>query len=183
MPKMDQQAYLKLYASLGVNPDDLGCIMLDTEKIDISKYLPEGYEDDLFYSATKQFAQGDVAGTKAHVTLLYGLLQYGSVIRYQVDAVLEGWKQPKKVTIDHVGFFESSSDEDYSVIVAHIDPTPLIEANERLKMLPHIDTFPGYKAHLTLAYVKPGATTEFVEALSDLNGKTLTVATDLNYGK
>lgn len=184
MNQISASQFPEVYASLGINTDDLGCIMLDLDTIDLSKYLYEDYADDLYYSPSQEFTQGDVVGHKAHITLLYGLLQHGSLIEPLVDTVLSGWKQPSKVKIESIGVFPGKEDDGtkYSCIVAHMDPTALVEANSRLRLLPHIDTFPEYKAHMTLAYVKPEATTEWVESLEALSGKLVSSA-GLNYGK
>lgn len=43
----------------------------------------------------------------------------------------------------------------YYCVVAHIKVTQeLMEGHERLEFLPHINTFNGYKPHVTIAYVK-----------------------------
>src|SRR5690606_35566451 len=101
--------------------------------------------------------------------------------KFAVDTVLEGWKQPKTLTIEKVGFFPGDG---FSTIVGHIKMTDeLFEGNQRLQLLPHVNTYPTYKPHITLAYINEEATTEWLEALEELAGKSLTVRPDLNYGK
>jgi hypothetical protein len=60
------------------------------------------------------------------------------------------------VEIDHVSYFDSPyPDEPYYCIVAHIKVTPeLLEGHQRLEFLPHINTFAGYKPHMTVAYIR-----------------------------
>jgi hypothetical protein len=69
--------------------------------------------------------------------------------------------------------------------VAHLKiDKDLQEAHDRLQMLPHIDTFPGYKAHFTLAYIKKNDTTRdsLVKSLNGhYKGKTIK-AKAVNYG-
>lgn len=157
MPKTTE--LLDTYRRLGIDPFDLGCIMLDVVPFDVAACVPDGREDLYFSSNPKlKYAQGDVASSKAHLTLLFGLLEKGPKWKKEVDAVLEGWDQPEAVVVDRIGYFPSSvPGEDYSCIVAHIKPTErLLDANARLRMLPHIDGFPEYKPHVTLAYVKNG---------------------------
>jgi hypothetical protein len=121
-----------------------------------------------------------------HVTLIYGLLRSGEEFRKHADTVLDG-KLPKEVTIDHVGFFDTppNVDEEYYAIIAHLKITDdLQEAHDRLQMLPHIDTFPGYKAHFTLAYIKKNDRTRdtLIDRLNEhYKGKTIK-AGELNYG-
>lgn len=140
----------EVYKSLGIEIDKLGCVMLDVEKIDVRSILPPEYE---YTSPTWRYVKGLDAGD--HVTLQFGLLQNANIWREHVDAVLDGWRMPGQVYFSHIGFFPPVNDEPYSCIVAHVIPSPaLLDAHHRLSLLPHIDTHPGYKPHLTLAYVK-----------------------------
>jgi hypothetical protein len=61
----------------------------------------------------------------------------------------------------------------------------LAEGNARLRLLPHIDTFPSYRPHVTLAYIKKDkpARKKWVDALGEqFNGKRLTIDPKINYG-
>lgn len=186
MKEVNANQFRPMYAELNVNLDKLGCIMLD---VDGSLITNELEENELFYTANKDrfWINGFVAGKTPHVTLLYGLLQSGNTTyRKYVDEVLRGWSIDE-IEIDHIGFFESPyADEPYYCVVAHVKITDnLRSGHNRLQLLPHINTFPDYKAHITLAYVKKD------EAIKDktiaqystmLAGKKLKVTT-LNYGK
>jgi len=154
----------QVYKDLGYDLSLLGCIMLNVNSQD-DQQMTDGLEDlvdqaipedQRYYAKDKKrfWIQGSVVN-KAHVTLLYGLLRTSEEMKKHVDAVLDG-AIPKSISVDHVGYFDSPyDDEPYYCIVAHLTMTDeLIEANERLKFLPHINTFPGYKAHFTLAYIK-----------------------------
>jgi 2'-5' RNA ligase len=171
----------EVYKTLGIDISSLGCIMLDVKPFEIPKTLNE---EDLYFSPTQDFVQGVVVDHKAHVTLLFGLLDSGPKLKDLVDQVLDGWKKPASIKISDIGVFPGKEDDgtEYSCIVAHVDPEGLIEANNRLRLLPHIDTFPEYAAHMTLAYVKASATTEWVEGFDYLRGE-LVPTTNLNYGK
>jgi hypothetical protein len=170
----------QVYANLGIDTQKLGCIMLDVEPFEVP--IPD--EDDLYFSPSQDYVQGVVVDHKAHVTLLFGLMDSSAKSKPFVDMVLEGWKKPSKIKIESIGVFPGKEEDgtEYSCIVAHVGPEGLLEANTRLRLLPHIDTFPeGYKAHMTLAYVKAEATTEWLEAFSDLPGR-LVPTLELNYG-
>lgn len=173
----------EVYKDMGIDVDKLGCIMLDLNADNLPD-LPINEKD--FYSSKSRFwIKGNVSKKTPHVTLLYGLLKPGPEWKEYVDKVLGSWKVDT-VKIRNVGFFESNiPDEPYYCIVAHIEITPeLKEGHQRLELLPHINTFPGYKAHFTLAYIKKDEANKN-SVVSHLNtvlpGKQLKVV-KLNYG-
>ena len=169
--ELSAHQFPEVYKALGIDLSKLGCIMLDLEEIpNLDRIVQDpftGTQSNLY-----QFAGGEDAyispdpskfwikgfvGAEPHITLLYGLLTPGneSPMKELVPQILEGWEMTD-AEIDHVDFFPSPyPDEPYYCIVAHMKATPeLIEGNERLKMLPHINTFPGYKAHATISYIR-----------------------------
>lgn len=170
--------YPDLYDDIDIDTDDLGCIMLDLEPMEVMKYV-EGLEDDLFDNP--KYDQSSVpAETVPHVTLLYGLLENGNKWKSKVDQLLDGWKLDS-VKIDHVGFFETA---DSYAVIAHLEETPeLVDGHERLTLLPHINTFSEYLPHMTIAYVKLDADVDkWVKALDKAyKGKTVKTAS-INYG-
>jgi 2'-5' RNA ligase len=65
--------------------------------------------------------------------------------------MLSDW-EPEPITIDHIEVFPY---EGYACVVAAVAVTDnLLEARSRLSLLPHIDLFPEYKPHITIAYVE-----------------------------
>lgn len=170
--------YPDLYDDIDIDTDDLGCIMLDLEPMEVLKHV-EGLEDQIFENP--KWDQGSVpAETVPHVTLLYGLLENGNKWKNKVDLLLKEWKL-KSVKIDHVGYFETP---DSYAVIAHLEKTPeLVDGHERLTLLPHVNTFSEYLPHMTLAYVKLDADPEeWVKALGKVyNGKTVKAA-GINYG-
>lgn len=173
--------YPDLYEGTGVNPNELGCIMLDVEPMEVLKHIPAELHDDLVQATTRHdHAMGAVAETEPHVTLLYGLLENGNVWKDKVDAVLDGWSIGT-VKIAEVGYFDTS---DSYAVIAHVETTPeLVDGHERLTLLPHIQTFSEYKPHITLAYVNKDADIDdWVDYLGTAyNGKTVKTA-EVNYG-
>src|SRR5205085_2546493 len=120
-----------------------------------------------------------------HLTLVYGFLRSATELKKHVDAVLEGWT-PQDVTIAGVDVFPAgSADSPYTALVATLELTPnLLEANARLKLLPHCETYPlGYMPHVTLCYLNGSSDYQnYVQTLSkELQGKTVK-ALGLNYG-
>lgn len=162
-------------------PEDPGCIMLDTETLDILKHVEDG-EDDLVTSTDRHdHTMGAVAETEAHVTLLFGLLENGNVWKDKVDQVLDGWGVDS-LTIDKVGVFDLA---DSFAVVAHIKTTPeLIDGHERLTLLPHVQTYSEYHPHLTLAYVEhdQAVADKWVKALNKQYKGTRVKTKGINYG-
>lgn len=164
-----------------VDVADLGCIMIDTETLSVLEHVENGEDDLVFETDARDHTMGAVAETEAHVTLLFGLLENGNLIKKNVDAALSGWNTPE-LKIAEVEAFETNPD--HNVIVARIEKTPeLVDGHERLLTLPNRQTFSEYKPHLTLAYIKKDADVQkWVKALGEVyNGKTI-AATGINYG-
>lgn len=173
--------YPSLYDGIDVNWDGnmatLGCIMMNTNQIPIAQYI-KNPDADLF---TKPGWGGGLAGEdEAHVTLLFGLLENGNVWKDKVDMLLQGWKLPE-VVIDEVSYFDLG---DSYAIIGLVRPTPeVVDGNERLSLLPHVNTFSEYHPHITLAYIKHDVDpAKWVSALAKkYNGQKI-ATTGLNYG-
>jgi len=90
-----------------------------------------------------------------HVTLKYGLIP-GLVSEADVWETLSGWDRPLLCSGGmEIAAFGGSDDETY---VALRCPLPaLSEAHRLLSRLPHVDPFPTYEPHVTLAHVPSGA--------------------------
>ncbi len=153
--------YPGVYRDLGIDLNKLGCVMLDVDVRDpvftlSLEDLKAMRPSDLYYAKNKDrfWINGY---NPSHITLLYGLLESGEAYSRYIHEILRD-SEVEKLTVGSVGFFESPyEDEEYYCIVAHIDlgrSPGLLEAHQRLELLPHINTFPGYKAHMTLAYIK-----------------------------
>jgi 2'-5' RNA ligase len=186
MREKNANQFTEMYSELGIAIDKLGCIMVDLES-----FVPEEFPepDQLYYTPhpDRFWINGFVADHTPHVTLLYGLLKSGnSDYRPYVDKVLRG-VDISTVTIDHVGYFDSPyPDEPYYCLVAHVRLTDnLMAAHSSLSLLPHIDTFPTYKPHTTIAYIKKdeGVRNRILSYYnSKISGKEVSVKR-LNYGK
>lgn len=180
---LNSRLYPQIYEALGIDINNLGCIMLDIEQQDICSHV-RGAERDLYYSPTLPWAQGAVGEKSAHLTVLYGLLEQGLVYKDHVDALLDGWN-PEPLVVSGISYFPSNvPGEDYKVVVAKIEKTAnLIEGHQRLQLLPHIDTFPAYKPHMTLAYIKGSADFEkWSNSLFECYSDVRLHATGINYG-
>ena len=171
----------------GLKTSDLECVMLDVAPFrphndTIRWALGDDYNpNDLFYGDTDElkYAQGAVYDTVPHVTLLFGI-HPSLTYEEDVNNVLYDWMTPDLMS-KYVGFFEG---EDYYCIVAHIDLTAsLMNARRRLEALPHTTTFPEFKPHMTLAYIKKTANLFlWLERLNEKFANRVLYVSGLNLG-
>lgn len=165
---MSAHDYQEVYSDLGIDLNKLGCVMLGTETIDTS-FIDD---DDLYYTKNPDlfWINGRAEGN-SHITLKYGLLN--SVRRKHVLKVIEGLPLPEYLTPDRIEKFDSPfPDEPYECIVLRVSTEhegrgggsgkKVMDLHNALNYLPHINTFPDYKPHITLAYVKKGWYTNHV---------------------
>ena len=175
----------------GLKTSDLECVMLDVRPIEWEEgYFPklaelfgEGYNpNDLFYGDTDElkYAQGAVYDSVPHVTLLFGI-HPSLTYEEDVESVLHDWFTPDLMS-QYVGFFEG---DDYYCIVAHLIPTAyLMNARRRLEALPHTTTYPEFKPHMTLAYIKKTANLQlWLERMNKTFANRVFYVAGLNLGK
>lgn len=158
MKQLNSHQFEEVYKWLGINLDKLGCIMLDLEPLENMYSIEvEGAGVALYYAKNKErfWIDGWVVNKLAHITLLYGLLEEGKNFKMHIERVLENWKL-EEVEIEDIGFFNSPyEDEPYYCLVAHIKVNDeLLEGHQRLEFLPHVNTFTGYKPHMTICYLR-----------------------------
>jgi 2'-5' RNA ligase len=158
--------------------------MLDVD----GSIIPSIDPDYTYVSKHKErfWIKGAVGNKTPHVTVLFGLMKSAVEYKKQIDELLKDWNV-ETVTIDKVSFFNSPYlDDPYFCIVAHLKITPeLLLGHTLIQLLPHIDTFSGYKAHITLAYIKQSEKIkkEVIGFYAErLEGKSLKVK-GLNYGR
>lgn len=179
------QFAVQINDEFGLNLSSLGVVMAETEKIYLDKIAP-GIHEDLYTSTHPErfWIHGDISSSGAHITLLYGLVkpayQYKGLVDHLLADVL-----PTHMTVSHVTSFASPyADEDYACLVAKIEKSEaLVRSNDRLRYLPHVDTFPEWEPHVTLAYVRKDRAEHWIERLNAaLDGRRL-VIDHINYGK
>lgn len=161
--------YPQVYEALAIDTRNLGCFMVDTEKVVVSDVIKE---EDLYYAdpTEAKWVQGIVSEDVPHVTILYGLMRSAKELQWHIAQLLEGFELVS-VTIERVGFFHSNQPRlNYKAIIAELEvDDKLREANGRLGMLPHMNTFSSYKPHITLAYVKDSS--DYKGYVEKLNAK------------
>lgn len=92
-----------------------------------------------------------------HVTLLFGL--HDEVSENQVTEKLKGLSFDE-CTLGFVSYFEGDK---FEVLKFKAFNKNFKEANKYLSELPHTLNFPHYDAHMTIAYLKPGRSQEYVD--------------------
>ena len=179
---------LKCLPAMGVEIKDLGCVMLDAKPFDIKGAIPEEWA---YHSQNPNLAHVSGIQSEAHITLLFGLLSNAHIIREAVDEVLDGW-EPGGLRTEQITAFPSPlPDEPYACIVAKLAVTPALrDAHARLSLLPHIDTHPDYRPHVTIAYVHKDRRDDAIRAVQRALGPLLDIFTfaeveplGLNYGR
>jgi len=156
--------------ALGIDTRDLGCVMLPVSGLDLFELLPQLTPEDLYTSPdpAKFWVKGDVVRDGGHVTLLYGLLEKPWRMLEVVQKALDGWEFPDVVRGYDVDVFPSPyPDEPYDCVVAKVDVShELLDAHARLSYLPHVNTYPEYTPHVTLAYVQAGQGQRWADILA-----------------
>jgi hypothetical protein len=85
-----------------------------------------------------------------HVTILYGL---ENGLSDEAKKIVNGYGKKIKVKLGKISKFEN---EKFDVLKIDVDSEDLDKINEELKKLPNENSYPDYKPHVTLAYVKSG---------------------------
>ena len=169
-----------LYASLGIDFNRLGCVMLDVDP-QVPALLRNVVPDAIWYRDPERGIPGPE--TEPHITLLFGLLEPAHAWREHVDALLADWAPPTSVGIHDFAVFGGPGSP-YDCVVATLGSQPeLRAANGLLRRLPHVDTFPDYKPHVTVGYVLPGTGKWVAQDLGDKFVGARIATRDLNYGR
>jgi len=138
---------------------EYGCVMLYFDIPNWNGILKKINKDDLYTAE-----EGHGLETEAHITLLWGV--YGSVDTKDVKSVVEHLEQPY-VTFKDISIFSNPLSK-YDVVKLVPECELLYSINESLKyMLPHVETFPVYNPHMTIAYVKYGRGVNYIQTLEE----------------
>jgi len=135
------------------------CLMIDFPE-DISKKIidwgKENIPDDSLYTDSKEFDYGRESQT--HVTVCFGI---GPKVKLD-DIKKEIDLKPLKVTLDKISKFDT--DKNFDVIKIEVNSDDLNKMNKEIrdKIGDPGNTFPDYKPHLTIAYVKKGSADDLV---------------------
>jgi 2'-5' RNA ligase len=146
-PFMDNKAGQHDYSSVQVNvPQVLAIQMVKWGE----KHIP----DKELYNPNSP-AHG--RESEMHITLLYGI---HSKTSNKVEALLKD-EAPFTVKLGNISVF--TTNDDFDVIKVEADGPKLFDLNRLLKNnIVNTQSFPSYKPHITIAYVKKGAGKDLV---------------------
>lgn len=97
--------------------------------------------------------------TNAHVTILYGL--HKTIDEDELKKVVEELPV-KQIDVKKIGMFKGDTND---VLKFEVDYSFLHKNNKTLKKFPHTSTFPTYKPHMTIAYLKKGKAEDYLQTL------------------
>lgn len=94
-----------------------------------------------------------------HVTVKYGLLA-----KDVPEELREIAQTTKPFAVDLLNISLFTTNPKFDVVKLGVDSPPLMELNKRItEAVPHEDTYPEYKPHLTIAYVQKGTCDHLVD--------------------
>lgn len=120
-----------------LSPADAAPILRYQESIKKDDLAPDGLEAEL------------------HVTALYGLTDNDPK---QVTDVCKKFSPIKAI----LGSIEAFQNDEYDVLKVTVISSDLVKLNAALKTLPFENDYPDFSPHITLAYLKPGASKDYV---------------------
>ena len=94
-----------------------------------------------------------------HLTLLYGL--HDSVTPDMVKSVFENFTDNINIVVDGIDIFEN---EDYDVVKFNVKADGALQyLHDELSKFPNSNSFPDYKPHITICYVKKGSGKKYIK--------------------
>ncbi len=106
--------------------------------------------------------------TQPHITILYGFHTDECHDFKIVEAIKQEIKKPIKVQLNKVSLFENS--DDFDVLKFDIECPVLTKLNTYMKgHFPYTNSYDGYHAHATIAYIKKGLGKEYLNKFDNVN--------------
>lgn len=135
--------------------------------------LPGDIADKLSVFAStisKEDLANDGVEDNSHITVKFGLHTNNPD---EVRPLLED-EPPVILTLGKMGIFRANENRDSDVLIINIDSEDLHRLNKKIRdNLECTDTYPTYKPHATIAYLKPGRADNYVS--DDFEGIGVTV--------
>jgi len=141
---------------------DFGCVLIELD-------FPEDFwnnlisqidEDDLYKPEVERYSKE----TEPHVTVLYGI--ENDVDDKEVVDICKSFNGSDiKITCTNLECFQN---KEFDVIKLTIDSPKLHEINSALKKVKHTDSYPTYKPHATIAFLKPGMGPKYCRSIKPI---------------
>jgi 2'-5' RNA ligase len=94
-----------------------------------------------------------------HVTILYGT--HKEVTPEMIKSVFDNFTDNINIVVDGIDIFEN---EDYDVVKFNVKPDGALKyLHDELSKFPNSNSFPDYKPHITICYVKKGTGKKYVK--------------------
>lgn len=103
-----------------------------------------------------------------HVTVRFGF--HEEVTPKDVEEIADGFIPVVATISDYEKFPEGPDGEP---LVIRVNSPALVRLNEKLSVLPATDTWPTYKPHITVAYLKPGRAQAYLDEGNPLAGEVI----------
>lgn len=145
---------------------DFGFVGVNLPKKNAEEVIDWGKEN---ISDKNLYTEDDSMGreNEIHITVKYGL---HTIVKEKVQKVIENEK-PVKAKLGKIGLFKQ---DDYDVVIIKVDSPELKKLNKLISdNLTCTDSYPDYKPHCTIAYVKKGTCDE-LEGNTDFEGDEMT---------
>jgi hypothetical protein len=137
-----------------------GCLMAMVDKkfsAILNKANVKMIPEDILYKEGHEFGRE----TECHVTIRYGFIP--DINELQIRGLLKG-VTPFMITLIGIDMFKNP-EEGFDVVKYSVQSDVLNRLNAASGKFPNENKYPDYKAHMTLAYVKPDSFTETKEGL------------------
>lgn len=132
-------------------PHDYSCALINAPKGLADRIVAWGNQQIPNESLYLDDKGGCGREEEPHVTVLYGLQD---AIPPQEFLDIVGSTNPFEITLEPITLFRN---EKYDVVKMSVSSPELRELNRRVREgCKHVESYPDYKPHITLAYVKPG---------------------------
>ena len=129
-----------------MNKFDYACLMLKANVPNWDTILSRINPDDVY-------RVGDYGlEVEPHITILYGFENSVSIKDIK-DGIYKWVKNPITFKIEGISVFENPS---FDVIKFDVKSDSLQQLHKLFTQFPHIKTYPDYKPHITVSYLKKG---------------------------
>lgn len=132
-----------------------GCVMLHLNIPNWEDIIKRVDEEDLYDPTNPTHGYE----TYPHITIIFGI--HSTVKDEDVVRVFDGIESSDfDINIDGIECFENKEND---VVKMTVRSKKLTELNNELSKLPHTSNFPDYNPHMTIAFVKKGKGSKYVQ--------------------